>query len=528
MTLDESTGGRGGSDGRVLCAELVACLSLATDLGTGLPLEHALRSCLLAVWLAESCGLSQSETQEVYYVALLKYLGCTVTSHVTAQAFGDELGMGTWFAAVDLGDPAEVMAALAGNVGAGLPESERQAALARAMESATLVAENPVQHCEVGRLLATELGLPAPVAKSLGQAFARWNGSGVPQIVGDEIAMSMRIALRTEEAERFSRLRGPSAAVDMVRQRAGHAYDPQLAERFAEGGEEILVSLDATDCWTAVIAGEPGPRNSLEGQAIDRALAAVADFTDMKSPYLLGHSRAVAELAASAATRSGLPAADSMALRRAGWVHDVGRVAVSSAIWAKPGPLTAGEWERVRLHSHYTDRILARAKGLEHLRGIAAMHHERLDGSGYHTGAAGAVQPLEARLLAAADVYVALTEPRPQRPAHTAEQAGRIVRDEARAGHLDAAAVSAVLDAAGQPVGPRRSLAPADLTPREIEVLRALARGLTTREIAAQLVISAKTADNHVQHIYEKLQVSTRAGATLFALSHGLLESLKR
>ncbi len=510
---------------RLRSAELVAGLSLATDLGTGFPLEHALRSCLLALWLGRASGLDDELLQEVFYVALLKYLGCTVTSHVSAQAFGDELGMGKWFATTDLGDPSEVMAALSENVGAGLPDAEHQALLARAMDSAALVAENPVQHCEVGRLLAIELGLPANVASALGQAFARWNGTGVPGVSGHDVMLSMRIALLTEEAERFARARGPKAAVEMVRHRSGQAYDPDLVEAFAAGAEDVLGGLDAVDCWSAVLDAEPGRRRWLEGDAVDRALLAVADFTDMKSPFLVGHSRAVAGLAASAAAASGLPTGDAVAVRRAAWLHDIGRVAVSSAIWAKPGSLTAAEWERVRLHPHYTDRVLARCGGLDAVRGIAAMHHERLDGSGYHRASQASAQPPAARLLAAADTYVALTEQRPHRPGYASQDAARILRDEVRAGRLDGAAASAVLAAAGQPRAIAKPMAPAGLTAREVEVLRVLARGLTTQEVAQILFISPKTADNHVQHIYGKLQVSTRAGAVLFAMSHGLIEA---
>ena len=517
---DEPPGGQ-----RLRSAELVACLSLATDLGTGFPLEHALRSCLLATWLGRACGLNDEIVQEVFYVALLKYLGCTVTSHVSAQVLGDELGMGRWFATVDLGDQAEVTAALSQNVGAGLPEAERLALLAKAAESPMLLVDNMAQHCELGQLLATELGLPATVSAALGDAFARWNGAGVPMgLSGEAIALSMRIALLTEEAERYARALGPKAAVEMTQRRAGQAYDPELVAVFATGGEEILGGLDATDCWSAVLDAEPGQRHWLSGDAVDRALVAVADFTDLKSPFLVGHYRAVADLAARAATDAGLPAGDAVTLRRSGWLHDIGRVAVSSAIWGKPGSLTAGEWERVRLHPHYTDRVLARSGQLEELRGTAAMHHERLDGSGYHRGVGAPAQPPAARLLAAADVYVALTEERPHRPAYMPEHAARIVRDEVRAGHLDGAAASAMMAAAGQPSSTSRTLAPADLTAREVEVLRALARGLTTREIGERLFISPKTADNHVQHIYEKLHVSTRAGATLFALTHGLVE----
>src|SRR5439155_10650117 len=199
--------------------------------------------------------------------------------HLSAQVLGDELGMGAWFATVDLGDQAEVMAAVAENVGAALPEAERRALLARAVGSPMLLVENMAQHCEVGRLLAVELGLPPTVSAALGHAFARWNGAGVPiGLSGEAIALSMRVALLTEEAERYARVRGPRSAVEITRRRAGQAYDPALVEVFAACGEDLLSELDVTDCWSAVLESEPGEPRWLSGEAVDRALMAVADF----------------------------------------------------------------------------------------------------------------------------------------------------------------------------------------------------------------------------------------------------------
>ncbi len=177
----------------------------------------------------------------------------------------------------------------------------------------------------------------------------------------------------------------------------------------------------------------------------------------------------------------------------------------------------------MRLHPYYTERILARPAALARLGAVAALHHERLDGSGYHRGLTASQLPPAARLLAAADVLHALTEPRPHRPARSPQEAADELRRETRAGRLDGDAVACVLAAAGQaPPGARRDLV-AGLSAREVEVLRLLARGLSTRQIGEALTISPKTADHHIQHIYAKIGVTTRAGATLFALEHDLL-----
>jgi HD-GYP domain-containing protein (c-di-GMP phosphodiesterase class II) len=246
----------------------------------------------------------------------------------------------------------------------------------------------------------------------------------------------------------------------------------------------------------------------------------MGDFTDLVSPYLVGHSAGVAALAAAAVERCGSAPAEVVLIRRAGLVHDLGRVAVPVRIWQKPGPLTADEWERVRLHPYYTERVLTHSPFLSELAPVASSHHERLDGSGYHRGLTVATLTRPARLLAAADAYQAMTEPRPHRAPLSPEQAAETLGEECRAGLFDADAVAAVLDAAGQRVP--RIERPAGLTEREVEVIALLSRGLQTKQIAGELGISAKTADRHIEHAYRKIGVSTRAAAALFAMEHGL------
>jgi HD-GYP domain-containing protein (c-di-GMP phosphodiesterase class II) len=237
---------------------------------------------------------------------------------------------------------------------------------------------------------------------------------------------------------------------------------------------------------------------------------------------MLGHAAAVGALAEQSGGRLGLPAADVALLRRASLVHGFGRLGVSNSIWDRPGPLSAGEWERIRMYPYLTERILHQSPALAPLGEIAMQHRERLDGSGYPRGLSGSAISRPARLLAAADAYQSMREPRPHRPARTAQEAASRMRDEVRAGRLDGPATDAVLEAAGHRL-PRRAHAPAGLTAREIEVLQLLARGLSNRKIAEQLVISPKTAGNHVEHIYAKIGASSRAAAAMFAVQHGLL-----
>jgi HD-GYP domain-containing protein (c-di-GMP phosphodiesterase class II)/DNA-binding CsgD family transcriptional regulator len=270
---------------------------------------------------------------------------------------------------------------------------------------------------------------------------------------------------------------------------------------------------------------EPGPPIVIGERRLDDVAAALADLVDLKSPYLLGHSGAVGRLAEAAAARIGLGADECADVRRAGLLQDLGRLGVSNLVWDRAGPLGSSEWEQVRLHPYHTERILARSPALAPLAHIAGMHHERPDGRGYHRGVTAAAIPVAARILAAADAFQALTEPRPHRAAVTAGPAADELHRMAAAGALDAEAARAVCDAAGIDHRPRRASAgwPAGLTDREVEVLRLLARGQSKKQVAASLVIAPGTVHTHTVHIYEKLGVSTRAGLALFAMEHGLV-----
>jgi response regulator RpfG family c-di-GMP phosphodiesterase/DNA-binding CsgD family transcriptional regulator len=303
--------------------------------------------------------------------------------------------------------------------------------------------------------------------------------------------------------------------------RRDRAYDPSVVDAFARIGRSVLEELERTDEWERVLVSEPEPETVVDSEGLDALLEAFADFGDLKSPWMRGHSRDVATLAEEAGRHAGLDDAACSDLRRAGLLHDVGRVAVENGIWDKPGPLTAAEWERVRLHPYWTERVLARCTALGSLAGAASSHHERIDGSGYHRSVGADALTTQDRLLAAADVYAALTADRPHRPAYDAAGAARVL--EAEPG-LDPDAVACVLAAAGLRGAPGAAPWPAGLTDREVQVLRLIARGKTNREVAKVLVVSPKTVGRHVENIYEKIDVSSRAAAALFAMEHNVLD----
>jgi HD-GYP domain-containing protein (c-di-GMP phosphodiesterase class II) len=515
-----STGGELGR--QIRGAELVAALCLASDLGMGFPFEHGLHSTLIAMRLAERLGADSEDVSRTYYAALLAHSGCTTDAHVTPEVFGGSLM--TTFHPVRYGSGREVVSGLI----RALPDPESRG-LSRAGQVAVRLprmAREMRPHltatCEVAGMLAAGLGLPESVQRLFAHRFERWDGWGpLGRAKGDEIALPMRIVHLAVDAAFQNLLGGEERVVRLARDRAGHAFDPEVAGCLTDHAREILAWDQHGSVWEETLAYEPRPPLFLEGEAMDRALVAMGNFADLISPFLGGHSAAVAGLAQAAAQRCGMDEPDVAALRQAAQVHDLGRVAVPARIWQKPGPLNADEWEKVRLHSYYTERVLARSDFLAAFAPVAGAHHERLDGSGYHRGSLGAELTLPARMLAVADAYCAMTAPRPYREPLLPEEAADELAQEASARRLDADAVTAVLDAAGQHV-PRLER-PAGLTEREATVVGMLARGLQTKEIAAALGISSKTADRHIQNAYRKIGVSTRAAATLFAMEHGLL-----
>ena len=507
----------------VRLAELVASMSLATDLGLGQPPEHVLRSCVLGLRIAEDLELGEDQRAVVYYVALLAWLGCHADAHEQSAWFGDDIQLRADRHLTESVGKRFVLS----HVGRGRPPARRAAQLGALLISGRdALAAMETTHCMVAGLFAVRLGLGIGVRDGLQHVFERWDGKGSPAgIAGEEIALSARIAVVADIVESFRRLGGTAAAVDVARRRAGGQFDPRLADHVCENADALFSGLDETTGWDAAIAAEPALAGRMSGVELDTALEAIADFADLKSPYTTGHSRGVAALAASAALRAGLGEPAAAELRRAGLLHDVGRIGVSNAVWDKPGPLSETEMERVRMHPYLTQRTFSRSPRLAALAEVAAAHHERLDGSGYPRALAGGALSPEARILAAADAYQAMIELRPHRPARSPEDAARQLREEVRRGRIDADAVDAVLGAAGHRVARRRD-GPAGLTQREVEVLVLVARGLSNKAIAAQLVVSPKTVGSHIEHIYRKIGCSTRASASLFAMQHGLLPEL--
>jgi HD-GYP domain-containing protein (c-di-GMP phosphodiesterase class II) len=506
-------------------AELTVALSLATDLGTGQPMGHGLRTCWLSLRTAEALGLEAAARSCVYYVALLRFLGCTSDAADTAVlAGGDDVAFNAAMAPMLMARSGEATRYFVRHLGEDLPARHRAGRVLRALTDPGMDERSLSQHCEAGSRLAARVGLDEAVCHALAHAYERWDGAGYPDgLRGEEVPIAVRIVSVARDAEMWDRRAGWPATVEVLEHRRGHGYDPAVVDVVVEGGRAWLG--DATDDpWAAVLDAEPAPVATIGASGLDAALAAVADFTDVKSPWLRGHSPGVAGLVVAAAGAAGLPDGEAVALGRAALVHDVGRVGVPNGIWDRPGPLSADEWERVRLHPYLSERVLRHCPLLAPFADVAARHHERADGSGYHRGTSGDQLDRGARLLAIADAYHAMTEDRPHRSALTPAQAASQLRADVDAGRFGRAEVDAVLSATGQPRQAVVVTNPAGLTDREMEVLRLIARGRVNKQVAVALGISAKTVGHHVEHIYAKAGVSTRVGAALFAMHHDLIE----
>ena len=499
---------------RLRLAELLASLSLATDLGTGQPLGHGLRTCALAMMMAQELGCSVDIMRSVYQVSLLRFLGCTADAAETAHMVGgDDIGFNAAMAPVFLGGSAESLQTMLRTVGGSDSPLKRARLVTGVLTDLGGPAAGLTAHCEVAAMLARRLELDQSVITALQHAYERWDGKGYPAgLDGEDIPIEIRIVSVARDADLLLHRNGD--ALEVLKRRRGKSYDPVVVDAFGS-----IRSGPVEADWEMVMEAEPQPAAFVDD--LDLALSVAADFVDLKSPWTRGHSRKVADLASTAALELGL---DVDEVRMAALVHDLGRVGVENGVWDKRGPLAIDDWEKVRLHPYLTQRILSRCPGMAALGELASSHHERLDGSGYHrqTSADGLARP--ARILAAADVLAALLSPRPYRDALNMDEASSVLDDEARLGRLDPVAVGQVVTAAGGHLQPTATVNPDGLTDREVEVLVLMAGGSTNRRMADDLFISPKTVGRHVENIYAKIGVSTRAAAAVYAMEHRLLK----
>ena len=488
-------------------------------------METSLRTCSMAARIARCLGLEDVGVADAYYTALLRHLGCTSFAHEAAgSAAGDDHDFLRTFEAVDPIDRFAIAKRMVSTLARGKGAGARVGAFSRTLFNPALAPSLAEAQCAQASALAADLGMTARTIRALQQIFERYDGTGAPcGLAGEEIELSARILHVATLAEIQHRHAGPEHALEVVRARRGTQLDPSVVAVFVDQAENLW-SLLSGSAWEAFLDAEPGSPRAIDAGERDTLALTFARYADLKVPSRLGHSPAVADLACRAGIDAALSASEIETLRLAALLHDIGVVGVPNGVWEKRQPLNAVDWERIRLHSYDTERILLRIPALAGAATVAGAHHERLDGSGYFRGSALAPSARTARILACADAYVAMTADRPYRAALSAAAAADELRREVAVGRLCARATDAVLAAA---TGKRRSEKPPavalTLTAREIDVLVAVARGGTNKEIAVALGIAVRTAKHHLENIYAKVGVNTRSGAALFAVRRGLV-----
>jgi HD-GYP domain-containing protein (c-di-GMP phosphodiesterase class II) len=511
--------------GVVRLAELLGGLSLACDLADGFAPEKVLRTAILAMAIGKRHGLSRADLHDAYYVTIFRYLGCTGFAHEEAHVYGagDDIAVRRTMALADGAQPLFTIARVARGIGRSGPIAASVKAVARILGDGVAVGRHARAQCETSIRLAKLAGLGERVQNALKHVCERWDGKGDPAKIAEEsLDLVTRVFHAADVLDLITMESGPEAALREVEKRAGGLLDPAIAKTIAKDGRAILAAAATPRPFEDFLDAEPQPHTVADDARIDDVALAFAHMADLKSAFTLGHSSAVAAVAERVVEATGASEDERRVVKRAGLLHDLGRVAVANGVWDKRGRLSVAEWERVRLHAYYTERILWQAPALRPVAAIASAAHERLDGRGYHRALPASLATVGGRVLAAADVYVALRELRPHRAAMTLAEARKTLLEEASSGRLDAAIVRTLLDVeTGN--APRRGAWPKGLSDREVEVLRLVARGRTNKEVAVALGLSPKTVQHHVAHVYDKIGVESRAAAAMFATEAGLL-----
>ena len=507
-------------------AELLSALSFVADLGMGQILEHGIKAAYVGLTLADAVGLSPEDQAAVYYGALLKDAGCTACGTVFATFFdGDDIGPRSDSVLLRPDSAKDAMGWFWRHASTDPLLPIRIGRLFSFMtQCRSVMKEGVTAHCEVGEMFARRLELPTAVQQAIRFSWERWDGKGMGYGKrGPETPVAARALHLAQVVAAAHSFGGRPAARAIVTERSGTDFDPALCGPFLELTERpgFWEVMDLESVHEPILEMKPACGFDRLGPSdFDRACGVLADFADVKSRSNWDHSPQVAEVTVAIAQRLGLPPAEVTRLRRAALVHDLGKAAVPVGILDKTDPLTTDEWERFRLHPYYTERALSRVAPLRDLAADAGAHHEHLDGSGYHRQLNRTQIPIGGRIIAVADRFSILSREQGETDAKRAMNAMKpLVGTE-----FDPACYEALVATQGSQTAVRRSrpkLA-GNLTDREVEVLKLVSAGHTNREIAQSLVLSGKTVEHHLEHIYDKLDVTSRTAASVFAFQNGL------
>lgn len=435
--------------GTVRTSEIVAALSRALDVTEGLPAGHAARTCYLALRLAERMGVAGEVAGDVFYGALLKDLGCSSNAAAVAELFGaDDIDVKRREALTERDPLAMALFTLRTLAGSREPlplRLRRLLALARGEDTRQRI---ELLRCERGADIATRAGFPGAVAEAIYNVHEHWDGQGFPRgRSGEEIPLVSRIVAACAALDIFRHMRGDAAALAMLRARSGTRYDPAVAGALLDACRAgLLEDLVRVDVDAELARLEPqGTSYAATTEDVERLASAFADVIDAKSPFTAEHSKRVGAIASRMAGRLGMTEDAVRDTRRAGLLHDIGKLGIPNTILDKPAALEEEEFAVIRRHPSLSQSILAPVGIFSQVAEIAACHHERLDGTGYFRGLTGESLGLSARVVAVADVYEAITAERPYRRAMSPDEAFRVI-DRSTGDHLAAEAVAALRD----------------------------------------------------------------------------------
>ena len=504
-------------------AELLGALSLASDRARGQPPESGLGTTILATRIAAQLQLPHQDLVETYYLAATRTLGCSSSAmEVAPLVLGDDLSFSHAIHLCDRGDDDSVRSHLERWFATDADDDERRLAIERMVQ---LRPQFPAMAASTGqqaRALGQRLPVPDGVPSMLADLDCRWDGVDGSGPKGEDIPVPLRIVEFATVAELFRRAGGVPAASDVAARRAGTQFAPEVCEAFLTACTTLVDGLDASSLWELFLATEPEPIATVDGAARRRIAEVSADFADNKSGWFVGNSRRVAQLADAIGRELQMVSEHHEEVVLAALLHDLGRCGIPNGVLDKPGPLTPRERRLVETQLAETEQILAVLESLRPIAALAASARERLDGSGHPRGTK-AKDP-RVQILACADLTVAVSSPRPWRPALTEEAVVGLLRDEARHGRLAPDVVDVVLRLHGRRGTKVDAPRPDGLTRREVDVLMLLAKGLVTKQIAAELGIAYKTVDNHVQNLYRKIGANTRTAAAMYAVEQGLYD----
>lgn len=446
-----------GQEGAVSLAEILSALSFALDLTEGAVPGHALRSCVLGMRLAQELRLPQEQLISLYYALILKDVGCSSNAARMCQIIGggDERTVKAGAKLEDWTRPGRprlsAIRLLWSQVSPTAKPFRRALDIARiALTQHQNNREVIGLRCDRGASIVRKFGLGDVAAEGVRGLDEHWDGSGYPERrQGLNIPLEARILAIAQHLDVFAGKYGTQEAISVLNERSGRWFDPELVKLAGSLNRKgvlwkgALVSVSQTETRKRVLDLAPDSITRLRTEDIDVICEGFGDVVDAKSHFTFSHSMGVTVAAMTIAASMGLNAERASLIKRASLLHDLGKLRVPNSILDKPSRLQPWEWQIVKEHPGLTRQILSKIQSFGKLAMIAGAHHEKLDGSGYPDRLTASDLPLEARIIAVADVYGALTEDRPYRPGLSAEQALNIMALEVPS-KLDADAFEAL------------------------------------------------------------------------------------